>query len=227
MKVVAFDKTGTLTVGKPEVPTVRLFGEEEKKNAKARRCEGAEIESLRLVDFALNSEIDLLRLAAAVEARSEHPLAKAVVAEAGKRDIVIPEVTHFQSIAGHGVRGTVIDPVYGKVELHIGNPRYFATYDVDGHLSAVTAIVNELEEEGQTSVIVAISGGQPSAASGQLSAIHFLGVIGLADAIRPDAPAVVRELKPVSYTHLPTTATANRRPGCWASNWVCPRMIIR
>ncbi|CUS03492.2 Heavy metal translocating P-type ATPase [Candidatus Promineifilum breve] len=211
VKVVAFDKTGTLTVGKPEVTTVRLFDEEEKKNAKAQRREGADIGSLRLGDFALNSEIDLLRLAAAVEARSEHPLAKAVVAETEKRGIAIPEVTHFQSIAGHGVRGTVLDPVFGQVELHIGNPRYFATYDDGGgHLAAVTAIVNELEAEGQTSVIVAVGGGRRAPASEPLP-IHFLGVIGLADAIRPDAPAVIRELKQAGVARVIMLTGDNRR----------------
>src|SRR5690606_21200283 len=98
---------------------------------------------------------DLLRLAAAVEARSEHPLARAVVAEAERRGIDIPEVTHFQSTAGQGVRGSVHDPAHGKVDIHIGNPRYFASFEGNSHLEQITAIVNELEEEGQTSVIVA------------------------------------------------------------------------
>ncbi len=151
-----------------------------------------------------------------MEARSEHPLAKAVVAEAEKRGLDIPEVTHFQSIAGHGVRGTVNDPIYGQVELHIGNPRYFAAFDTGGHLAAVTAIVNELEEEGQTSVIVATSdersavGGRHSKTSGQ-SAVVFLGVIGLADAIRPDAPAVVRDLKRAGVERVIMLTGDNRR----------------
>ena len=211
VKVIAFDKTGTLTIGKPEVTTVRLFDGEE-LFAQAPKRPGATDQSLHPDAIALNSEAELLRLAAAVEARSEHPLAKAVVAEAGKRGIAIPEVSHFQSIAGHGVRGTVLDPVYGKVELHIGNPRYFANYDADGHLAAVTAIVNELEHEGQTSVIVALGGGRPPAGNGQpAEAIHYLGVIGLADAIRPDAPGVVRELKQAGVERVIMLTGDNRR----------------
>ncbi len=198
VKVVAFDKTGTLTVGKPEVTTIRVISDV----LRATSAEG-------LAGVAV-SEVELLRLAAAVEARSEHPLAKAVVGETEKRGIVIPEVTHFQSIAGHGVRGMVLDPIYGQVELHIGNPRYFANSDAGGHLAAVTAIVNELEAEGQTSVIVAVGDGRRSPAS-EPPAIHFLGVIGLADAIRPDAPSVIRELKQAGVARVIMLTGDNRR----------------
>jgi Cd2+/Zn2+-exporting ATPase len=202
VKVIAFDKTGTLTAGKPEVTTVRLFDGQE-INAKTPRREGATDPSLRPGIFALNSEDDLLRLAAAVEARSEHPLAKAVVARAAAREIAIPEVTHFQSIAGQGVRGTVLDPEHGKVDIHIGNPRYFANFEGNSHLEEVTAIVNELEEEGQTSVIVALAAEGP--------AVRFLGVIGMADAIRPDAPAVVRELKQAGVERVIMLTGDNKR----------------
>lgn len=180
VKVIAFDKTGTLTIGKPEVTTIRITDEEE--------AVGAD---------------DLLRLAAAVEARSEHPLAKAVVARAEAGGIEIPEVTNFQSVAGQGVRGTVHDPALGKVDIHIGNPRYFASFDSNGRLEAMTAIVNELEEEGQTSVIIA------EATKGL--AVRFLGVIGMADAIRPDAPAVVRELKQAGVERVVMLTGDNRR----------------
>jgi Cd2+/Zn2+-exporting ATPase len=113
VKVIAFDKTGTLTAGKPEVTTMRLFDGEE-VNARTQRGDGAPDPILRPGVFALNAEDDLLRLAAAVEARSEHPLAKSVVTEAEKRGIVIPEVTHFQSVAGLGVRGSVHDPRWAR-----------------------------------------------------------------------------------------------------------------
>ena len=188
VKVVAFDKTGTLTVGKPEVTTVRITNYE-----------------LRITneDAAAVGPDDLLRLAAAVEARSEHPLAKAVVTEAEKRGIDTPEVRHFQSVAGQGVRGSVHDPVLGKVEIHIGNPRYFASFESGGRLAAITAIVNELEAEGQTSVIVAQAIEGP--------AVRFLGVIGMADAIRPDAPAVVRELKEAGVERVVMLTGDNKR----------------
>ena len=193
VKVIAFDKTGTLTVGKPEVTAVRIT------NYDSSRPTNLPITN---EEAAVGSD-DLLRLAAAVEARSEHPLAKAVMIEAEKRGIDIPQVKEFQSVAGQGVRGLVHDPALGKVEIHIGNPRYFATFESHGHLAAVTAVVNELEAEGQTSVIVAqlIEG----------PAVRFLGVIGMADAIRPDAPAVIRELKEAGVERVIMLTGDNKR----------------
>ena len=184
VKVVAFDKTGTLTEGKPEVTTVRMFDTSSQEEQ-------------------IYSEDDLFYLAASVEARSEHPLARAVVMEAERRGIEIPDVTHFKSVAGQGVRGSVNDPVHGQIDIHIGNPRYFESFEGNSHLAAVTAIVNELEEEGQTSVIVA------QATEG--FAVHFLGVIGMADAIRPDAPDVVRELKRAGIERVVMLTGDNRR----------------
>jgi Cd2+/Zn2+-exporting ATPase len=227
VKVIAFDKTGTLTVGKPEVTTIRVTSDELRVTSEENdtRPVGAQGQSpfelaTRHSPLVTPSELvissddrsrhsslvtgdDLLRLAAAVEARSEHPLAKAIVAEAEKRGIAIPETAHFQSIAGQGVRGTVHDPTYGKVDIHIGNPRYFAGFEGNSHLDEVTAQVNELEEEGQTSVIVA------RAAAGL--SVEFLGIIGLADAIRPDAPAVVRELKAAGVERVVMLTGDNRR----------------
>ena len=187
VKVVAFDKTGTLTVGKPEVTAVRVTSDE-----------------LRVTneEAAVGSD-DLLRLAAAVETRSRHPLAKAIMTEAEKRGIDVPEVKDFQSFAGQGVRGLVQDFALGKVDIHIGNPRYFASFESNDHLTAVTTIVNELEAEGQTSVIVA------QAIEGK--AMRFLGIIGMADTIRPDAPAVVRELREAGVERVVMLTGDNRR----------------
>ncbi len=188
VKVVAFDKTGTLTVGKPEVTAVRVTSDELRVTSEGMAAVGSD---------------DLLRLAAAVEMRSEHPLAKAIMTEVEKRGIDIPEVKDFQSVAGQGVHGLVHDPALGKVDIHIGNPRYFASFESNGHLTAVTDMVNELEAEGQTSVIVA------QAIEG--AAVRFLGVIGMADAIRPDAPAVVRELRQAGVERVVMLTGDNKR----------------
>jgi Zn2+/Cd2+-exporting ATPase len=202
IKVIAFDKTGTLTLGEPQVTDVRLFVEEA-TNAKAQRRQEEKVAALRPGGFALDSADDLLRLAAAVEARSEHPLAQAVVAHAVAQGIEPPESSHFQSIAGQGVRGTVHDPVFGRVDIHIGSPRYFANLEGNSYLDQVTAMVTELEHEGKTSVIVA------QATEGL--AVRFLGVIALADQLRPDAPAVVRELKDAGVERVIMLTGDNRR----------------
>jgi Cd2+/Zn2+-exporting ATPase len=208
VKVIAFDKTGTLTVGKPEVTRIITNYELGITNEERTADDGQQTtDAIPPVVCGPSSVVDLLRLAAAVEARSEHPLAKAVVAEANARGIAIPEVTHFQSVAGQGVRGAVHDPAYGKVNVHIGNPRYFGDFDILETeffpKNSVSRIVNELEEEGQTSVIVALATDGPT--------VRFLGVIGLADAIRPDAPAVVRELKAAGVERVIMLTGDNRR----------------
>ena len=105
------------------------------------------------------------------------------------------------------MRGLVIDPIYGEVAIHIGNPRYFAgfesNFESNDRLAAVTAVVNELEEEGQTSVIVAqVTEG---------TAARYLGVIGLADALRPDAPGVVADLKAAGVERVIMLTGDNQR----------------
>jgi Cd2+/Zn2+-exporting ATPase len=209
VKVIAFDKTGTLTAGEPRVTDIRLFDHGRRTMDDGRIADvgrwTADNRQQTMVHglSSMVSPDDLLRLAAAVEARSEHPLAKAVVVEAEGRELAIPECTHFQSVAGQGVRGTVDDPAFGKVDIHVGSPRYFANFEGNSHLAAVTEMVTELEDEGKTSVIVA------QAADGL--AVRFLGVIALADMLRPDAPDVVRRLKEVGVERVIMLTGDNRR----------------
>lgn len=163
IKVVTFDKTGTLTLGKPQVTDVRLVQSSTKQAG------------------TLQSEDDLLRLAAAVESRSEHPLAQAIVTAARQRNLTIPEVSSFEALTGKGVRAVV-----GQQEIHIGNARYFAMQDGPG-VDVARAVVQEFENEGKTSVMVA------QMENGRL--VQASGVIAMADVLREDAAAVVSELK--------------------------------
>jgi Cd2+/Zn2+-exporting ATPase len=160
IKVVTFDKTGTLTVGDPQVTDIIPLAAESLEDEKA-------------VD-------DLLRLAAAIEAKSEHPLAQAVVKMAEKRGLTVPEAAEFQATTGQGVRGTV-----DGLNLRIGNLRYFEEHHAVGLETAVTT-VNRLQNEGKTSVVVA-----------QMvdDAAHLIGVLAFADVVRADAAQVVRDLK--------------------------------
>ncbi|MFQ5435833.1 MAG: heavy metal translocating P-type ATPase, partial [Anaerolineae bacterium] len=163
VKVIAFDKTGTLTTGEPQITDVRL------------------------IDPTI-SESELLMLSAAVEAKSEHPLAQAVVQAAASRDIDVPEVTDFQAVTGKGV--------YGKVNgrsIHIGNLRYFKSMATDGVVPAA-AVVESLQKEGKTSVVVAEPDNHHTAT--------ILGVLAFADVIRPDAVDVVRKLKVEGVEHV-------------------------
>ena len=167
IKVVTFDKTGTLTVGDPQVTDTIPLSAENTENEK--------------------SVEDLLRLAAAIEAKSEHPLAQAVVKMAEKKGLAIPEATDFQATTGQGVRGTVD----GK-NFRIGNLRYFAEHHAIGLETAVTT-VNRLQNEGKTSVVVAqmVEG-----------AAHLIGVLAFADVVREDAAQVVRDLKAVGVERV-------------------------
>src|SRR5690606_23790700 len=135
--VIAVDKTGTLTEGRPAVQAVVESG-------------------------TLNGS-DLLALAASIEKHSEHPLARAVVAEAENRGISIPKAENFASQTGIGVTGLV-----------------------NGKNIAIAAAskgeaVDELRRTGQTVIAVEVDG-------------ETAGYIGLADAIKPSAKAVIKEL---------------------------------
>jgi Cd2+/Zn2+-exporting ATPase len=165
MKVIAFDKTGTLTIGKPQVTDVIL-------------CESW-----------TGHQQDFLRLAAAVETKSEHPLAVAVVEAALEEGVTFEEATDFQAVTGKGVRASVNDRA-----LHIGNPRYFAEMGSAG-LAEANTFVRELQQQGKTSVIVAEINDSDEQAS-------VLGVIGFADVLREDAADVVSDLYAKGIEHV-------------------------
>ncbi len=158
LKVLAFDKTGTLTSG---------------------------IINLNEV-YALNGNADqLLRLAGAAEAHSEHPLAKAIYAAAKQATPNLPSASEFSSIPGQG-----IEAVVDTNKLLIGNERLFTEKNI--------AIPNELltkahawEDEGQTVMLVycAVANTQ------DLKPNQFLGLLAVSDSLRPDAIEMIKKLK--------------------------------
>ncbi len=165
VKVVAFDKTGTLTEGKPRVTDVVVEG----KVVNFRGEPGA-------------SALALLQLAAAVEAKSEHPLAHAIVTESRRRRLAQMECAGFQSSSGKGASGLVS----GR-RIAVGNARHFAAQNIsipDGFARQVAT----LQDEGKTSVIV----GEIDESTGDA---RLLGAIAIADVLRTDAVSVVRQLK--------------------------------
>ncbi len=144
-----FDKTGTLTEGRPRVTSVVALG-------------GAD--SARV-----------LRRAAAVEQKSEHPLARALVAEAAARDLVLPRCEEFVASIGAGVEGRV-----GGALVRVGTARWFAAVGLD--TSAAEPEAARLAEGGVTPVLVAFDR-------------SVVGVIGLADTLRADAAATIAALR--------------------------------
>ncbi len=150
LKVLAFDKTGTLTHGMPEM---------------------TEIIPLSTID-----EDGLLRLTAALEARSEHPLAKSIVRSAAERDLNLPPSTSFRSVPGQGVEGVV----EGKT-LWIGNERLFEERGVNIPADVLSR-ARAIEDEGQTVMYA-------------YSAPEFLGLLAVADTLREDAVEMIKALK--------------------------------
>ncbi len=165
VKVVTFDKTGTLTEGKPRVTDMVLEG--------------------RVVDFRTPPDaaaLALLGLVGAVEAKSEHPLAEAIVTECKQRGVALEECAGFQSVSGKGASGLV----QGR-RIAVGNARYFTAQNVEVP-DAFTAQIATLQDEGKTCVIVGEIGDSPGAA-------RLLGAVAIADMLRPDAASVIHQLK--------------------------------
>jgi len=144
--VVAFDKTGTLTRGRPELSDIILDD-----------------------DFEHD---EVLALVAAVEARSEHPIAAAIVAAAEKRGLALGVVTEFAAKAGHGVTARVD----GRL-VSVGSARQFEGHD----LSDFVEVTSRLAEEGKTPVFVAVDD-------------RIAAAIVVADAIKPSSKAVIAAL---------------------------------
>ncbi|MBQ9493278.1 MAG: cadmium-translocating P-type ATPase [Oscillibacter sp.] len=140
--IVALDKTGTITEGRPRVTD--------------------------LLPADGTDERELLRLAAALEQHSEHPLSKAVLQAAEDRNLSLPAVTDFRIVPGKGLRATLD----GSVLLG-GNADFVHGADTRAET---------LSEEGKTPLYFSRDG-------------RFLGVIAVADVIKPDSPEAVRELR--------------------------------
>ncbi len=146
---VVVDKTGTLTRGKPELVLVASAGSNE-------------------------DETQWLPLAAAVEARSEHPLAAAIVAGAADRGMERLEATDFQSVTGQGARGRVD----GRT-VSVGSEKLMAADSVD--TAAVMDDVERYRGEGRTVMFCAVDG-------------RLAGLLGVADPIKDSTPEALNRL---------------------------------
>jgi len=147
--LVLLDKTGTITEGKPRV-TER-------------------------VHVAGVGDEELLGLAAALEKKSAHPLAEAVVAAAGERGHDLPKVDNFESRTGLGVAGRV-----GTRRVLVGSARFFESQKID--LTPVAEEIARFASEGKTPLFVAADS-------------KLLGLVAVADREKPDAAAAVARLK--------------------------------
>jgi P-type Cu+ transporter len=147
------------------------------------------------------SEHDLLQIAASVEAHSEHPLAHAIVEAAKKEPFVLRDVTDFQSTTGGGVSAKVAtaSPSGGGLDgrrVLIGKEKFLADSGVT-FSNELARQADRLQEKAQTTVWVAVDG-------------HALGVLGIADPIKPTTRTAIRELHDMGLKIIMCTGD-NRR----------------
>ena len=171
LKVLAFDKTGTLTNGTPTLTAIQSFSD--------------------------MKEDEILRLVAALESRSEHPLAKAIVDAAHKRTLGLPQSTDFRAIPGQGVEGNV-----ESHHLWVGNGRMFLERGVEIPAS-IKQKATELQEEGQTAMFIySLTSIHLSEGEGQEVRGKFLGLLAVADTLREDAIEMITALKQAGIEHV-------------------------
>jgi Cd2+/Zn2+-exporting ATPase len=128
-----------------------------------------------VIPLGLQDANAVLTLASALEQGSEHPLAQAIVREAEHRGLTIPSVADFEALPGRGIRGRV----NGQM-LHLGNERL--CHEMGACNSESEAVLHAAELQGQTAVLL-FSDSQP------------LGLVALADEIRPEAAVALRSLR--------------------------------
>ena len=156
---VVLDKTGTITAGRPQVTDVLLA---------TPAAEDATPEAVR------GAEDHLIRIAAALEHASEHPLADAVVRFARERGLSVPQAQEFESQTGYGVLGIV----EGDVTL-VGNTALMARYSVS--TDSLQAATVRIADKGRTPLWIAIDG-------------NLAGIIAVADTIKPTSIGAIRQM---------------------------------
>ncbi len=161
---VVLDNTGTITEGKPRLVAVDVTD----------RHEAAEV----------------LRLAAATEALSEHPLARAIVDAAAEQTLEVPEAGDFRATPGKGVEALVAGH-----RVVIGTRRFLTSLGID--TAALESATRTHEAQAHTAVLAAIDG-------------RIAGVLAIADTIKADAPAAIAEMKSLGIAPVMLTGD-NRR----------------
>ncbi|YAI82510.1 MAG: heavy metal translocating P-type ATPase [cyanobacterium endosymbiont of Rhopalodia sterrenbergii] len=154
LNTVVFDKTGTITQGKPSVTNY-----------------------ITVNGVANSNELELLKLGAALEKKSEHPLAEAVInyAQSQRVKTPFPEVSNFEAVAGMGVQGKVL----GKL-VQIGTQRWMDILNIN--TQSLDATRQQWESEAKTTALIAVDG-------------KIEGLIGIADATKPSSLEAVKSLQ--------------------------------
>ncbi|MBQ3390624.1 MAG: copper-translocating P-type ATPase [Firmicutes bacterium] len=163
-KIVALDKTGTLTTGRPKVTDIRSFGDIPEEGVLAAAC--------------------------SLEAKSEHPIARAVMEKAEEMDLFAEEVTELKAVPGKG-----LEALFDGETLAAGNQKYIKDFaEVPEEASDLS---EQLASEGKTPLFVAFGG-------------ELLGVLAVADVIREDSRQAVEELKDLGIRTVMVTGDNER-----------------
>jgi len=165
ISAVVFDKTGTLTKGNPELTNVIAYE---------------------------NSEEEVISLAASVEKNSEHPLGEAIIKGAKEKNIVLKEITDFESITGKGVSAKIEDSF-----ILLGNRKLMEERNID--IAKARNDLEKWENEGKTAMLVARDQ-------------NLIGIIAVADTLKDYSKEAVAKLKSMRKQVIMITGD-NRRTG--------------
>lgn len=160
---VVLDKTGTITQGTPKVTDIQTFGVDKQ---------------------------ELLKIAGALEKKSEHPLAEAVLEQVKEEKLTLQEVQEFQAVPGKGIQGKI-----QGIQYYAGNLKFMEEQKMD--ISKVQTQVERLAEEGKTPLIFA-------------KEQQILGILAAADLVKPTSAQAIRELKKLGIQVIMLTGDNER-----------------
>jgi len=173
IQTIVFDKTGTITEGKPEVTDVIGSREWGMGNG----------------ELGIGMEDFLLMLVAAAEKNSEHPLAAAIVHEAEKRGLILPQVTDFNALPGRGIEALISNSPFptphSPLPILIGNKKLMDERGIS--LAELEAESDRLAAEGKTPMYVAIN--QIGSAG-----LRLTGIVAVADVVKPSSKTAITRL---------------------------------
>lgn len=164
LQAIAMDKTGTITRGEPEV--------------------------VQVIPLGNHTEADLMARAAALEARSTHPLGRAILRHAERMGVAQTPATDVQVLKGKGIAG-----IFDGEPFWLGSHRYVVERGQDG--PEVARHAESLEADGKTVVVIG-------------NARHVCGLVAVADTVRPDAGEIVRQLHAAGIAHVVMLTGDNR-----------------
>ncbi|HYW02006.1 MAG TPA: heavy metal translocating P-type ATPase [Candidatus Acidoferrum sp.] len=179
VQTIVFDKTGTLTRGKPTVTD--------------------------LIPTSTHSQQELLQLASIAEKGSEHPLGRALIQTAERKQIDIPDASSFKAVPGRGVVAE-----YANRSILLGNRKLMTEHEVN--LGPIESAISVLEEMGKTVMVLA-------------NDKEVVGVIGLADSLKDDAAETIKELKQMNIEVVMLTGDNKRTASAMAAKLGIDRVV--